>query len=127
MRTTKRKHARAGRESSREHCSKADPSVTSLRRRRGRPSKYDPAYCDVVVELGREGQSRTEMAAALGVNRDTLSEWTKVHPDFRDAMRFALTCSQAWWEAQARVNLLKPFNRRLWIVNMQCRFPEDYR
>ena len=91
---------------------------------RGRPSKYDPAYRDIVIAMGRRGKSRIQMAAALRVNRDTLSEWAKVHPEFKEAMDFALTCAQAWWEELGEANLhSRAFNKRLWILTMKRRFP----
>lgn len=54
---------------------------------RGRPSSYDPAFCDEVESLMRQGFSKTAAAGAIGVSRDTLLEWTKVHEDFSGAVK----------------------------------------
>ena len=54
---------------------------------RGRPSSYDPAFCDEVESLMRQGFSKTAAAGAIGVSRDTLLEWTKVHADFSGAVK----------------------------------------
>lgn len=105
------------------------PTAKSVRRRVGRPSKYNPDYCEVVIRLGLEGKSRVEMASALLVNRDTLTEWTKVHPEFHEAMLMALTFAQAYWEEMGQKNLFtgRAFNQRTWIFMMKRRFPEDYK
>ena len=55
----------------------------------GRPTKYKPEFCDVIIELGREGKTKSHMAQALDVSRDTIHEWTRVHPEFSDAMKRA--------------------------------------
>ena len=40
-------------------------------RRRGRPSLYNSAYCDRVLELAAEGCCKAEIAAALQVSVKT--------------------------------------------------------
>lgn len=93
----------------------------------GRPTEYRPEFCARVLELGKEGASVVEMAADLGVHRDSLYEWEKVHSDFSDAFTHARQHSQAWWERQGRVNLLtQGFNASLWSKNMGCRFKGDW-
>ena len=52
----------------------------------GRPTDYKPEFCQMVVELGREGAGKAEMAAACGVVRQTLDNWIKAHPEFLDAI-----------------------------------------
>lgn len=99
----------------------------------GRPSKYRPEYCDRVIELGKEGCSVVEMAADIGVARNTLeTEWPSAHPDFLEAMTQARQLSQAWWERQGRVNLMVPpgvgtFQASVWSRSMAARFPHDWR
>lgn len=48
----------------------------------GRPSKYDPKFCDEVVKVMGEGLSLTAFAGHIGVDRSTISEWMAVHPEF---------------------------------------------
>lgn len=77
--------------------------------------------------MGAEGCSVVEMAAALGVHRQTLYDWENAHPDFSDAFSHARQLCQAWWERQGRVNLAtQGFNASLWSKNMGCRFKGDW-
>ena len=98
-----------------------------------RPSTYDPAYCEKVIELGKAGMSVVEMAAHIGVGRTTLErDWPAAHPEFSQALTHARECSQAWWETIGRVNLLMPpqtgtFNASVWSRSMAARFPNDWR
>ena len=55
----------------------------------GRPTDYDPAHCERIIELMSEGISITAAAAAMGYHRDTLYEWARVHPEFSDALKIA--------------------------------------
>lgn len=55
----------------------------------GRPSKYDPAYCDLVIDDAKEGFSLTAFAGGIQIDRDTVTEWRKVHPEFDSACRAA--------------------------------------
>jgi transposase len=64
----------------------------------GRPSKYDPAFCDRVEELGRQGASVLECALELGVCKQTLFNWQEEHPEFLDALTRARAHRQVWWE-----------------------------
>lgn len=48
----------------------------------GRPSKYDPSYCDLVIKVMGEGLSLTAFAGEIGVARQTIDEWRSVHPEF---------------------------------------------
>jgi hypothetical protein len=93
----------------------------------GRPTEYQEAFCEAVIRMGEEGYSVVEMAAELGVHRDSLYEWEKVHPIFSDAFTRARQLTQAWWERQGRVNLAtQGFNASLWAKNMGCRFKGDW-
>ncbi len=96
----------------------------------GRPSDYDPAFCERVIDLGKEGASKAEMAAELGVVRQTLDNWCDAHPEFLDAVKEALSFSQAWWEKQGRIatfGATPNFNATSFIFNMKNRFPNDWR
>lgn len=99
----------------------------------GRPSSYDPSYCDLVIELGKNGYSVVEMAAHIGVARGTLeANWTAENPEFLASFTQARLHSQAWWEAIGRDNLIMPqgsgtFQASVWSRSMAARFPADWR
>lgn len=95
----------------------------------GRPSEYDPAYCERVIELGRQGCGKAEIADELDCSRQTLLNWAEAHPEFLDALHRAHDCSLAWWEKQARMNLATAgYQSGLWKQAMSGRFPaEPYR
>lgn len=94
----------------------------------GRPSKYDPSYCDLVLDLGAEGKSRAQIAASLGVSRDTIHEWSRVHREFSDALRKAKDLELAWWESAGQMNMTRQgFNATAFIFQMKNRFRDDYR
>lgn len=95
----------------------------------GRPTDYDPAFCERVIELGREGKSVVEMAAEIGVSRNTLeTNWPEANPEFLEALGIAREASQAWWEAKGRDALEKSvFQASVWSRSMAARFPKDWR
>lgn len=53
----------------------------------GRPSTYDPAFCDQVEEIMRRGFSRMAAAGEIGVCYDTLTNWMEAHPEFFQAVK----------------------------------------
>jgi hypothetical protein len=70
-----------------------------IKRSVGRPSKYDPAYCQRVIELATsEGLSWGACAGEIGVSRQTLTAWADAHPEFLDAKRISEARSQLFWE-----------------------------
>lgn len=95
----------------------------------GRPTKYDPAMCDQVIELGREGFGKAEIAYELGVCRDTLDEWCRQHPSFSDAITRAREFSLGWWNKQGRAGVWggKDFNAQAYSLQVRNRFPQDWR
>ncbi|HEX8418522.1 MAG TPA: hypothetical protein VF638_00760 [Sphingomonas sp.] len=95
----------------------------------GRPSTYDPSYCDRVIELGNIGASVVEMAHDIGVSRKTLERnWPEVYPEFADALEYAREASQVWWERKGRDSLEKiGFQASVWSRSMGARFPKDWR
>lgn len=93
----------------------------------GRPTSYNPGFCQEVMDLGKQGKSITQMAAALDVCKDSLYEWEKTIPEFSDALKRARQLSQAWWEDRGQEGLDKPgFQSSLWAKQVSCRFRSDY-
>jgi transposase-like protein len=97
----------------------------------GRPSKYKEEFCELVVELGKEGKSYTAIAAEIGVVRDTLYDWMDVYPDFSYAMKRSRQEAQEWWEGvlrkQATGEAETGASATAAIFAMKNQFPDDYR
>jgi len=68
----------------------------------GRPTKYDPAYCDRLIEHMKDGASVLSFAASIGVSRATINVWAAAHPDFLEALNAGKAACGAWWEARGR-------------------------
>jgi Helix-turn-helix domain of resolvase len=93
----------------------------------GCPSKYKAEYCEQVIELGRQGKSPAQIAAALDVARMTLYLWADAHPEFMAAFTRAKDLAQAWFEDKGQDGLFIPgFNASLWSKQVSSRFREDY-
>jgi transcriptional regulator with XRE-family HTH domain len=94
----------------------------------GRPSKYDPTFCDLALEMGAKGFSRAQIAANLGVSRQTMATWEQLHPQFLDDLKEAKDLALAWWETAGQTNMTRQgFNATAFIFQMKNRFREDYR
>jgi transposase len=98
----------------------------------GRPSLYDPSYCDKVVELGRLGKSLEQISSNLGVSCRVLYDWRDRYPEFLRALEEAKEAEQTWWEDQAQAYMLESkdgpkLNASIWSRSMAARFPKKYR
>lgn len=96
----------------------------------GRPSKYNPAFCETVIKCGAEGKTLAEMADAIDIDRSTLNEWTEAHPEFSRAVRLGLEKAQSWWEKNGRIATFggfEGFSATSYIFQMKNRFREDWR
>jgi hypothetical protein len=94
----------------------------------GRPTGYDPAYCARVIELGKAGKSKVQMAAEFDVCRNTIENWARDNPEFLSALTRASTHAQAWWENAGQTGIsADKFNGSVWSRSMAARFPEDWR
>jgi transposase len=105
---------------------------TTKKRPVGRPSLYDPSFCDEVVALGRVGKSVEQIAAILNVSLRTMYTWRDAHEEFLHALDDAKTYEQAWWEEQAAAYMVENkesdrLNASLWSRSMAARFPKKYR
>jgi hypothetical protein len=64
----------------------------------GRPSKYDPKFCELLMEHMKRGLSFLSFAGTIGICFDTLYEWEKQHPEFSEAKKRGVAMSLAWDE-----------------------------
>lgn len=72
----------------------------------GRPSKYNPEYCQQVIDHCSAGKSLKSFACSIDVHMDTLLEWKSKYPEFSVAYETAKQKAEMWWEdiATAAVN-----------------------
>ena len=90
----------------------------------GRPTKYDPKYCQMVIDHMATGLSFEAFAAVIGVAKETLYTWVDKHPEFMDAKKEAFEKSRLFWEkvgvGQATGEIKG--SSTTWIFNMKNRF-----
>lgn len=100
------------------------------KRPEGRPSKYDPSFCQKVIELGKIGASKIEMACELGICKATFSNYEAEYPEFLASVKLAVMHSQAFWEQKGRLATfggVPNFNAVAWIFNMKNRFSQSWK
>jgi transposase-like protein len=98
----------------------------------GRPTLYDPAYCDQVRELGALGKSYEQISSNLGVSLRVMYDWRDKYENFLHALEDAKVLEQTWWEEQAQAYMLEhkdgaKLNASIWSRSMAARFPKKYR
>lgn len=111
----------------------------------GRPSKYKPEFCEMLVAHMGQGYSFESFGAIVDAHRDTLYEWEKQHPEFSDAKKKSKERCLFWWEKLGRHGAMglksmkirrdgkeeeidiSRFNAAMWIYNMKCRFKENWK
>jgi transposase len=98
----------------------------------GRPSKYDPVYCNQVIELGKEGLSKWQICSRLNIGIHNMNAWIGAHEEFRSAFEQARLDALAFWEDLAQDHIKESpggvkLNTGLWSRSMAARFPAEYR
>jgi hypothetical protein len=63
----------------------------------GRPSKYDPKYCDIAIELGKKGKTLVHIANEIGVAKMTLNVWARDHNEFFYALQRCKALNEQFW------------------------------
>lgn len=96
----------------------------------GRPSKYKPEYCQLLIDHMKTGMSFESFGAKVGTHWDTLYNWCKEHPEFIEAKKIGKNLELEWWETLKRgsaAGKLKNSNPTLIIFSMKNKFPKMYR
>ena len=94
----------------------------------GRPSKYDPAYCDAVKAFMGDGYSIAATAGMLKVSRQTIYQWAEDHPEFSDALNEGRTLAAIWWEQKAReIAIGGEGNATMVIFGLKNRVADEWR
>lgn len=68
----------------------------------GRPSGYNPAYCEQVVDFLAQGYSLAAFAGSLRTSRASVYRWVDEHPEFRDAVKDGQAAAVYWWESAGK-------------------------
>lgn len=100
----------------------------------GRPTKYKPEYCNLLIEHMAAGLSFESFGAVVECSKQTIYDWLDAQPEFLDAKKIGTAKSLLFWEKlgirgtvgvpvewngkQAKGN----FNSGSWIFNMKNRF-----
>jgi hypothetical protein len=118
--TTKKKVAK-------KKVSKKATKKTVSKKPVGRPTKYDPAFCEIVIEEMSKGYSKEATAGYLRISKDTLYEWAKKHKEFSDAVRIGESLSQRHWEEtlvkhKTHTKNGTQINSQVFNLNMKNRF-----
>ena len=95
----------------------------------GRPSKYNPSMCAIVIAAGEEGETLAGMAEACDVDRETINNWMVAHPEFSRAIKRGLQRAQVWWERKGKEGTfggVDGFNATSYIFQMKNRFRSDW-
>jgi transposase len=92
----------------------------------GRPSKYKPEFCEILIKNMTDGYSFEACCGILGVTKDTGYKWLQKYPEFADAKKYGEVKSQEWWETEGKLGLWSSkenkFNSAVWIFAMKNRF-----
>lgn len=95
----------------------------------GRPSKYKPEYCEMLIKYMAQGYSFEAFAGIVRTTKQTIYTWTEEFPEFLDAKEEGFARSREFWEKQAIDGLWniqgegsRNLNNTAWVFNMKNRF-----
>jgi len=107
----------------------------------GRPTEYDPEYCEKLIAYQSQGKSFLAFAGHIGVTYQTLYNWAEAHPEFQAARDLADARCRDWWEREGLEGLhdvsetvtepdgtktvtTRKMNAAVYRLNMINRFPD---
>lgn len=67
----------------------------------GRPTSYEPRFCEELIAHMKGGYSFESFAGAVGVCRKTIYNWEMEHPEFLHAKSIATELRRFFWEKQS--------------------------
>tara|TARA_R110000796_G_scaffold252565_2_gene387863 strand:- start:369 stop:830 length:462 start_codon:yes stop_codon:yes gene_type:complete len=99
----------------------------------GRPTKYEPKYCKMLITHMAKGYSFESFGGTIDIATSTVSLWANgsktVTPvrEFSVAKKLAFDKSRVFWERQGLEGLWaeegdRKINPTIWIFNMKNRF-----
>jgi len=94
----------------------------------GRPTDYDPSYCDEAISFLADGYSLAAFAGHIGVTRQTVYNWTEQHPEFFDAVKTGQASAVLWWEkANRNLALTGEGNATAIVFGLKNRASDEWR
>jgi hypothetical protein len=100
----------------------------------GRPTKYEPIFCEMLIDHMSRGYSYESFAGKISTVRATLYNWEQIHSDFLDAKNVGVEKNLLFWEEQGIEGMhnqtikdedgmvvTKSINATVWIFNMKNR------
>ena len=111
---------------------KAIKNIDELKHR-GRPSKYEKKYCNMLVDHCARGGHMNDFCTQIGVSQSTVYLWasarnddgTYKYPDFVEAKKTAEAFAHRYWSEVGRrgiIGNIKGFNAAAWIFLMKNKF-----
>lgn len=96
----------------------------TTKKKAGRPTKYKPEYCELLIKHMSEGLSFESFGGTVNVHDGTLFEWCEAYPDFKEAKRVGkYKCMQLYEKigvGQAAGQIQG--STGAWVFNMKNRF-----
>lgn len=95
---------------------------------KGRPTKYKPEHCQMLIDHMKTGYSFESFAAVINVNKDTIYEWSNSQPEFSEAKKIAFSLNLLFWEKMGMQGMWESndkeatkLNTALYIFSMKAR------
>lgn len=66
----------------------------------GRPTNYEPKFCEMLVTHMNGGYSFSSFAAKIGVGRRILYDWCRCYPEFLEAYEAGYSAALLHYETQ---------------------------
>lgn len=88
-------------------------------------SKYKKEYPEMLTAHFQKGYSFESFGGVVNVDRTTLYDWAKAHPEFRLAKERGVLKSLLYWEKigiNAVMGQIEGFAASTYIYTMKCRF-----
>lgn len=95
-----------------------------VRRRPGRPSKYDPeVHPRQVIALMKMGNSMTQTATKMGLLTENLVDWARDNSDFSEALIYGNQACETWWIENLMIGMhSQHFKVAAWAMFMGNKF-----
>lgn len=93
----------------------------------GHPT-YKPEFVEQVIDMFRDGSSKTQVAAKFGVSKTSYKNWIEKYPEFAEAAAIGETIAQAFQEDRQNKCIENPkdYNAKAQEFLLISRYRDDY-